>query len=116
MAADDNETPDAILKLLHRYAVMHPSVTARCAFQIAADEIERLRAAFLPPIHLPRQRPDGWPRRSDWSLLHPLERELYDIVLDIEGLGASVALTRCVAAISDAREHLADHLEGVQRD
>lgn len=38
----DAETPEAILELLRRYAIDHPSVTARCAFQIAADEIDRL--------------------------------------------------------------------------
>lgn len=59
-------------------------------------------------------RPDGWPRRQDISLYTREEEELRELVLRIEALGASPMLTACVIALGEARNRLADHLEGVE--
>lgn len=63
---------------------------------------------------LPQFRPDGWPRRQDTSLYTEEERQLLALVHRVESLGASPMLTECVIALGDARNRLADHLEGVE--
>lgn len=64
----------------------------------------------------PSKREDGWPTRADIRFDTDAERMCRILVGIVEGMGASVALTQAVTSLSDAREAIADHVEGVVRE
>lgn len=61
------------------------------------------------------QLTDGtdFPRRNSIGHLHPVEKALYETNAAIEALGASTSLTNAVNLVQQARNAVADHLEGV---
>ncbi len=62
----------------------------------------------MPRDHL---RSDGFPSRSDQSLMSPAELEITSAMLAVEAAGASAALTEAVTLLGRARERVADHME-----
>lgn len=61
---------------------------------------------------LNKLRPDGFPRRSDLTLLTPVERKLFDFISDdIEALPAHPLQTEVVILLQQARDKLADFFE-----
>jgi len=61
------------------------------------------------------QLTDGtdFPRRNSIGHLHPVEKALYETNAAIEALGASTSLTNAGNFVQQARNAVADHLEGV---
>lgn len=55
---------------------------------------------------------DTW-RRCDIAKRTPEENLISDMVMLIEKLGAHYHLTSCVVKLTEAREHLADWIDGV---
>ena len=60
----------------------------------------------------PVRRPDGIPTRSDTQWMTPAELAINEAMAAVEGTGASVALTNAVTLLSQARDRVADHVEG----
>ncbi len=56
----------------------------------------------------------GVPRRCCLEELTIEEKELFDLMRKIESIGGSLKLTRCIVSLSDARDALADHIEGIE--
>lgn len=56
----------------------------------------------------------NFPRRSVYEEMSVEEQKIFDLVQDIEKLGASLALTKAVILLSEARDALADHIEGIE--
>ena len=54
-----------------------------------------------------------FPRRNSIQHFHPVEKALYEINSSIEAMGASTSLTNAVILVHQARNAVADHLEGV---
>lgn len=62
-------------------------------------------------MHRESKTVPGMPRRAvmdEWTLE---ERKIFDLIQDIEKLGGSPALTKCVILLSDAKDQLSNHLE-----
>lgn len=59
----------------------------------------------------PQKDENGTPRRNQLHKFTAKEMELYDIMQNIEKLGAHPLLTEVVNALSEARERLADWVE-----
>ena len=62
----------------------------------------------------PSKREDGWPTRADIRFDTDAERLCRILVGIVEGMGASVALTRAVTHLADARDAIADHVERIE--
>lgn len=54
------------------------------------------------------KRRDGLPRRCDLQLLTPAEIKIRDAIAAVEELGADVALTNAVIALTEAARLVAD--------
>lgn len=54
---------------------------------------------------------DSFPRRNRIHLLTPVEKQLYDVLQAVEGVGADPLLTEAVCLIQSAREKLAEYIE-----
>jgi len=52
-----------------------------------------------------------WPRRASINLLTPEELKIYNLIGEIENLGAHPLLTDVVVLLGDARNKLADWVE-----
>jgi len=61
----------------------------------------------------PRTRPDGFPTRADMRLMSAAELEIFNAVHTVESLGADKALTDAVNLLHQARDRVADYLEGL---
>jgi hypothetical protein len=61
----------------------------------------------------PRLRDDGIPTRCDLRLMTPAELAITEAMRVVEEAGASVALTDAVNLLSEARNRVADHAEGL---
>ena len=59
---------------------------------------------------------DSFPRRINMDKWTPAERAIYDAVQAVEAAGADVRLTRAVILLQQAREQVADYVDGVDRD
>ncbi len=59
-----------------------------------------------------KNRPDGWPTRRSVEWWTPAEAAISAAMNAVEDAGASVYLTKAVTLLGDAREALADHVEG----
>lgn len=57
---------------------------------------------------------DEIPRRVRIDKLTPVERAIYDVMLEVEKMGADERLTRAVTLLSDARSAVADYVDGQQ--
>jgi len=57
-------------------------------------------------------RPDGFPTRSDMTLMSEAERAITEAMRKVEEAGCSVALTDAVTLLGQARDRVADHEEG----
>lgn len=55
---------------------------------------------------------DGFPRRSRIDMLTPVEKTLYDAMQAVESLTADVRLTEAVILLQQARDKVADFVEG----
>lgn len=53
-------------------------------------------------------------RRVDLQQMTPLEQNIRHLVLEIEKLGADPRLTDCIVLLGQAREKLADYVDGVR--
>lgn len=63
--------------------------------------------------HRDKLRPDGFPSRSDTSLMSPAELAITDAMQAVENSGGSPALTDAIILLGSARNRVADHMEGV---
>lgn len=54
------------------------------------------------------------PRRAQMQEWTTEEKELFHLMQEIEKLGGSVKLTKCITLLSEARDALADHIEGIE--
>lgn len=64
----------------------------------------------------PSRREDGWPTRSDTRYDTDAERMCRVLVGVVEQMGASVALTRAVTLLDQARNAIADHVERIEEE
>lgn len=60
----------------------------------------------------PHNRPDGIPTRADIRYDTRAERAIRKALAEVEKAGASVALTRAATLLVEARDAVADHVEG----
>lgn len=58
-------------------------------------------------------REDGIPTRCDVNTMTPVELMIMEAMRAVDKLGASPALTDAVNLLSQARDRVADHVEGV---
>ena len=56
---------------------------------------------------------DGW-RRRDITRMTPAELAIREAILAVEAVGADVRLTEAVILLVDARERLADFVDGIK--
>ena len=61
----------------------------------------------------PAKRPDGWPTRSAVEWWTPAEAAIVEAMRVVENAGGSLALTDAVIKLGEARNRVADHVEGV---
>ncbi len=54
-----------------------------------------------------------WPRRNSIGHFTAVEKAIYEITAAVEAMGGSASLTKAVCSLQDARNAIADHLEGV---
>lgn len=59
----------------------------------------------------PALRDDGFPTRSDMSLMSPAELAITAAMAEVERAGGSLALTDAVNLLGRARDRVADHVE-----
>lgn len=64
----------------------------------------------------PHLRDDGFPTRNDMSLMSPAELAITKAMCAVEDAGASEPLTDAVTLLAKARERVADHVEGHERE
>lgn len=57
---------------------------------------------------------DGFPRRNRLDLNTPAELAIYNAMAEVEKCGASESLTKAVTLLEDAKNALADHIEGIE--
>lgn len=62
----------------------------------------------------PVNRPDGIPTRADLQWYTDAERAIATAMAAVETTGASAALTDAITLLSQAKERVADHIEGVE--
>ena len=105
---------DIYLELLHFRGPLTPSCVMLCRPTDSPTFRSWWKAQTNGPydIPLPSRREDGVPRRADTLLQAPAEMAVTDIMRQVEGLGASAALTDAVTLLQRARDRIADHLEG----
>jgi hypothetical protein len=60
----------------------------------------------------PHLRDDGIPTRNDYSWMSDAELFIMRAISEVEATGASKALTDAVVLLQQARERVADHMEG----
>ena len=60
----------------------------------------------------PARRPDNVPTRIDSNWHTPAEQAIGIAMLEVEKAGGSTALTDAVNLLSQARDRVADHVEG----
>jgi hypothetical protein len=60
----------------------------------------------------PAKRPDGIPTRIDLHWLTPAEIAICDAMTAVEAAGGSRALTDAITLLAQARDRVADHVEG----
>lgn len=60
----------------------------------------------------PKLRPDGFPTRNDLLWQTPAEAAIREAMAAVEAAGASLALTDAVIKLGEARDLIADHVEG----
>jgi hypothetical protein len=60
----------------------------------------------------PANRPDGIPTRADMLWRTSAESAIAAAMAEVEKAGASLALTQAVALLGQARDRVADHVEG----
>lgn len=53
------------------------------------------------------------PRRVNMQKWIPAERAIYDALQAVEAVGADVRLTRAVILLGEARDYVADYVDGV---
>lgn len=53
------------------------------------------------------------PRRVDLNRYTPAEKAIYDAILAVEAIGADVRLTDAVKLLTDAKNKVADYVDGV---
>jgi hypothetical protein len=56
---------------------------------------------------------DGIPRRNRLDLNTPAELAIYNAMGEVEKCGASLSLTKAVTLLQEAKNALADHIEGM---
>lgn len=61
-----------------------------------------------------QKRPDGFPTRNDITLISEAEHMIRECIRFVEGMGASKALTDAVTLLGQAKDRVADHLEGIE--
>lgn len=61
----------------------------------------------------PTKRPDGIPTRIDALWMTEAEMAIMHAIATVERAGASRSLTKAVTLLSEARERVADHVEGL---
>ncbi len=61
----------------------------------------------------PATRPDGIPTRTDTRWMVPAELAIVRAMQAVENAGGGAALTEAVALLAQARDRVADHVEGV---
>lgn len=61
----------------------------------------------------PQKRPDGMPTRRDLQWMTDAERAINDAMAAVERAGGSRALTDAVNFLVQARDRVADHVEGL---
>lgn len=77
-------------------------------------EYEKLLGQWLNGSLKPRpaKRPDGFPTRHDVNFYTTAETAIMAAMSAVEISGASLALTDAVNLLSQARDRVADHVEG----
>lgn len=87
---------------------------------LALDTAKTIFGDAEPPAHTsypigswPSTADGGMPRRIRQDLWHPAEKAISDAMAAVEACGASLSLTRAVQRLSEAKDALADHLEGL---
>jgi hypothetical protein len=51
------------------------------------------------------------PRRNNLQLMTPIEHTIFDIMQDVEKLGADILLTQAITKLHEARELVADYID-----
>lgn len=57
-----------------------------------------------------------FPRRSRLDLMVPAEKAIHDAMQEVEKAGADTRLTNAVVKLAEAKDWVADYIDGVQRD
>ena len=61
----------------------------------------------------PAKRLDGWPTRNVVEYWSPAEKAIVDAMRVVEETGGSIALTDAINLLSQAKDRVADHMEGI---
>lgn len=62
----------------------------------------------------PAKRPDGVFTRIDMNWLTPAETAIFNAIYAVEAAGGSLALTDAVTLLVQARDRVANHVEGLE--